>query len=812
MRYRNSGTLMICPGCVLMVICIHVTHVSGFPGGVTDVGPPLEQSVDVKLAQLERLGLSKVDFLEATRLVVDRTAARMDRRTVPTYYNDGFLQRARAAGTGVDAFVFKNDNSSISTRFINFAPTTNVDPMGSGNSGMGTFMADEVLNLGNGFEPGDSITGYELFLARGARDPNGDQPATIIVELWDGDPLGVVDALGGGFTNQPIPGTRSVFSDVPVGAAGFFKGVLVNPVVINRDKFWVVVTGDGCQVGWNWTFLQPEIGEVDADLDSWIEVSDLSGVGDCCDGNGVCDLTINPPMQCLDAEGNPLDSLCSDGDAETMNLFSFGGPCNGDPTRDFCSTFALNIFAEAERVVSLIPVGTGPHGQLDPGVSITGDEIVMATGGRKVFLEARTTPVDPDGLGVTLRYFTLALDTAGFTSGDAGVLSPAFVPCDPTGDSSECVAVFGGECSISGVPCSVDADCPSVDATEVCRGSVCDQVDLNGAPVCQPGVVHTLRDDYILDNNTLLANAFSFDGVGIWLGGAVAGSVPDANPFPEGGGYAGTIALEIPVGAQGTFTIGFRQPPFSLFFDAEDNFMPMFALVPAKITVLCSQPEALTPPTDLRDAIITGRYLAMVPGNAGMETALRVTFVDVPPPYAALNGKSMWVGPPREVSMVPPLTDQTAPTFTAAELQCEPFAMDWGDVDLLHVYHHNIIPGGMYQVQAVASACDTVIDEAAFSSPLAIATAKFGDVGGEFVQSLGFWAPPDGRSDIIDIVQTMRSRGGFLTAPMKVRADFEPSTPDFVVSIHDILGALWGFKGRPSTSITEPEICPDRRR
>jgi hypothetical protein len=40
------------------------------------------------------------------------------------------------------------------------------------------------------------------------------------------------------------------------------------------------------------------------------------------------------------------------------------------------------------------------------------------------------------------------------------------------------------------------------------------------------------------------------------------------------------------------------------------------------------------------------RYLAMTPGNAGVQTAIRIRMADLPPPFEAFEGTLMWVDRP----------------------------------------------------------------------------------------------------------------------------------------------------------------------
>jgi hypothetical protein len=48
------------------------------------------------------------------------------------------------------------------------------------------------------------------------------------------------------------------------------------------------------------------------------------------------------------------------------------------------------------------------------------------------------------------------------------------------------------------------------------------------------------------------------------------------------------------------------------------------------------------------DDVIKNRYLSFTGANPGQATAIRVTFVDMPAPLEAYEGRTMWVGAPIE--------------------------------------------------------------------------------------------------------------------------------------------------------------------
>lgn len=191
----------------------------------------------------------------------------------------------------------------------------------------------------------------------------------------------------------------------------------------------------------------------------------------------------------------------------------------------------------------------------------------------------------------------------------------------------------------------------------------------------------------------------------------------------------------------------------------------------------------------------TNRYLLFVSLDAVDLTALRVTFIDVPPPLDALNGRSFWVGPPRQVSELGGSNDDTPPTFAAATLQCAPHFLDWGVLGRINVFHEMIVPDGTYEIQAVHISCG-VVDESGFSVPLPIATSLWGDLAGSFDAENQVWSPSDGRVDIpFDIIAILDGFASGPTAPLKVRTDIEPAIPDHKINITDATRALDAFSG-----------------
>jgi len=199
----------------------------------------------------------------------------------------------------------------------------------------------------------------------------------------------------------------------------------------------------------------------------------------------------------------------------------------------------------------------------------------------------------------------------------------------------------------------------------------------------------------------------------------------------------------------------------------------------------------------LAEAVVVPRvrYLSVTPDNPGVQTALRVTFSDLPAPFGGFSGTQMWVGSPFPVSESPGVAGPTPPTFVAARLSCEAFFTDWGSVDTVQVFGEGIVPGGTYDVQAIGKSCYDV-GVPRYSTARTVRTSRWGDLVGNC--TVVPCTPPDGVVNVTtDIVGMLDKFGGRAGAPVKARADLEPSLPDFIISIADVVQGLDAFRGEP---------------
>jgi len=214
------------------------------------------------------------------------------------------------------------------------------------------------------------------------------------------------------------------------------------------------------------------------------------------------------------------------------------------------------------------------------------------------------------------------------------------------------------------------------------------------------------------------------------------------------------------------------------------------------------EPECLAAAPPVADAtgIAKSRYLSIVPGNPGSATAIRVRLTSllhppdpgqvaalVQPDFTAFEGQVRWVGPPGEYSEGTAAGD----TFMAAALQCDPYFRDWGTVGLLHVYGAEIVPHSTYDAQEIHVNCQASLEvEAAYSTPLPVNSAYWGDVVEPFAGDPGVTAPVDFR----DVAALVEKFVGSLD-PIKARAQQTPNLPDpsVPVDFRDISAVVAAF-------------------
>jgi len=160
----------------------------------------------------------------------------------------------------------------------------------------------------------------------------------------------------------------------------------------------------------------------------------------------------------------------------------------------------------------------------------------------------------------------------------------------------------------------------------------------------------------------------------------------------------------------------------------------------------------------------------------------------------------LYVGPP--VAAPEEDSSQPALTFTAAPLQCEPYAHDWISEGVVSVYGAEIMPNSTYELQqSTGSNCDLLTDEC-WSAAITITTAKYGDVVAPY-HGDGPVQPDFG--DISALVDKFLAAPG---APTKAVAQLQPNIvyPNRPIDFNDISADVEAFLGTTYAS-TEPGPC-----
>jgi hypothetical protein len=213
-------------------------------------------------------------------------------------------------------------------------------------------------------------------------------------------------------------------------------------------------------------------------------------------------------------------------------------------------------------------------------------------------------------------------------------------------------------------------------------------------------------------------------------------------------------------------------------------------------TVAAPQAEA--------DALTKNRYLSFVSVTSGQPTAVRITLLDLPSRLDAYEGQTLWVGAPGEYcensgqSVPPPGGCGPAPglessVFVAAGGVNEPYYTDWSAWGTVHVHHALIVPGGVYELQAIGQLCNPDV-ETHYSDALGLTTAPWGDLVSTCETTP--CGPPDGivgiGTDVTAVLDKFKNLDG---AVSKARCDLDPVDPDQAINITDVMYCLGAFLG-----------------
>ena len=698
-------------------------------------------------------------------------------------------------------------------------------------SDVGTFVAQQMI-FGNGWTPGNSINGYSMTIFNHSAGPSG--PMTVRTSLWDGDPLGIVDTqCSAGGVPAEIPGTAATFGPL-ADASGNDSGGLCDPlklltgpciglwkltasfdkVQINCNLAYMVTEPlEGCRVGWRlagntFSLLHcgPAIGFGDL-VESAYDCGQGQAcftptgfnAGFCCNTGAACDDT-----NVVDSCSHP--TFCTSGVADTLDAFSFGANCPG-----YWATHVSDVQAATDVTFSVRP--------RQVGAASNGGSIVASKGDFVALMEFILSDYDPGQSGIRLKNWRAKLDVAGFTSGQAGTITTSVVDCSG-GGFADCAAAWG---SIG------------VGASAASCGYGAFPND------CTPSFIDESRDDYLFFGELEISVC---DQRNVRCGSSLlVGDVGTTG----GETYVMTIACDVPNDAKGTFTICPTIDDENTLLDSQSRFIPLIGLICGTVTVEtgqccdgfvcigdtftanncaaiggsfqagktcaddCACP-AVSPALAATLALPgnpvkeTNRVLPVLPGNAGSQIAILVTFDDLPFPFNVLNGQSMWAGAPIEYCEnsgqdTPPIGGcHVAPgapslTFFASELQCSPFYTDWSGFSAVHIFGEFIVPDGFYSIQLIREGCDAGT-AAHFSAALPFTTSKWGDSVTDCTTSP--CGPPDGGVDVVtDVTAGLDKFKNVITGPSSARVDVEPEVIDHWINISDVTFVLDAFRGDP---------------
>ena len=340
------------------------------------------------------------------------------------------------------------------------------------------------------------------------------------------------------------------------GCAGLYKLVhtMDPPVVIPNDEPWLVCEIlDGCRVGWraSWYFA-PDVGKgggafgcagvASACTDAVEETYEYgqfnnNSVGTCCDTGAACDHS-----DLLTSNDCSHPTFCSSGAVDTAGAWYYGAPA-------YYASFIATAYAMSEAYLSMVPVSSD-----DPGATIVGNEITMAAGGAKVWLQVEAESWAP----VKLKTWQATVNPLGYYAGCAGFLTPWNPPCVGADDDER------------------DASC----VAQLGAGSWCDETGAEGYP--PTGCCPAFQDAGTTPNLMLGIDAVATSDLYFaWGSTSLAGGLADdGSTF-----YGGTLVLDVDTTAKGTFDIDFVLGTATFMKDTGNVPIHLIGIYPAKVTV-----------------------------------------------------------------------------------------------------------------------------------------------------------------------------------------------------------------------------------
>ncbi len=631
-------------------------------------------------------------------------------------------------------------------------------------------------------QPDPSLTAITINAAEAVTDTGILRYAGTIVLDVSGDAAGTFTI---GFDN-----VQTIFSSADglgIAITDFVPAAVV--VETGCDAFPVGIDcntngqADGCDIAIGFSMDAdgngiPDECESDCNGNGVVDAADItSGFSADCNANGIpdeCDTATGTSGDC-NADGIPDEcgtDCNSNGVPDVCDMVSgLSADCNVNGQLDVCD-LASGISKDLDgngvpdvcdvKGLSLVPVAaSGSH-------AITGDTIQILGAGQRVTFDIRVSGWDPNLTGQTrLQLYQARIDSAGFSSGDTGVLTL------PTID----------------IPCTVAADCPGYNS--VCTAGVCSD---NGAFVVDP-----TRPDYVFFglDDIHAVNIIDPDPV---LGAVLlsaSDSVIDDGIFR----YAGTLVLDVPVDAAGTFTIGFIQDFVQSFYSDQDNVnIPITSFAPAIVVVrtdcgvgpgtadcngngqadTCdiiagtsqdADGNGVPDECDIAQTVVPdgSRFLQVqLPANLMQDVAIVVQ---------CAGGAERFAGFPSgggdNVALLMDTKSEAA--FLPAAAWASP----------VNVTGFSVTPSTDYWV-CVEQADGTR------STPISVRTAVWGDVTGPVAGS-----GPDGLADFRDIQGLVACFLQNSPSPSFSACDLDPEVPNGVVDFKDIRAAVEAFLSNP---------------
>ncbi len=192
--------------------------------------------------------------------------------------------------------------------------------------------------------------------------------------------------------------------------------------------------------------------------------------------------------------------------------------------------------------------------------TIVGDEIRLAGGGQRVFIELYmrnwgSNPPPPTSN--SLKTFAAKIDGSGYCNGIGACIFPAVQPCDANND--DCADQFGPE-------------------------SICN-VPAGAGQFCEPGFQDRNRADWVFGTNALSAFGVDISSPN-YRYFAIRNTFTQANSTTPK--YGGSLVLDVPLGAAGTYIIGYIEGADTTMQDANNAQLLPLILTTMKIVVQCA--------------------------------------------------------------------------------------------------------------------------------------------------------------------------------------------------------------------------------